>query len=297
MAATPLKISTMLAEYPVTAALVRGEVRSNDIALEFADVKVASGAFKRVVRNMEFDFAELAIVTYLIAKAHGKPLVLLPAVIVGRFQHQYLVYNSERGTLRPEDLAGMRVGIRSYSVTTSAWLRGILASDYGVDLNKVTWITFEEAHVAEFRDPPTVQRAGEGKDLVTMLLAGEIDAAVVGDRVPNDPRIKTVFADPAAAAKAWQSKYNAIQINHMVVVKESLVRSNPAAVRDIYRMLKESKARAGLPVAGQPDMNPFGISANRRNLEVAIDCVYQQGLIPRRFSVDELFDDVTRSLD
>jgi 4,5-dihydroxyphthalate decarboxylase len=142
-----------------------------------------------------------------------------------------------------------------------------------------------------------VQRAGEGKDLVTMLLAGEIDAAVVGDRVPTDPRIKTVFADPAAAAKAWQSKYNAIQINHMVVVKESLTRSNPAAVRDIYRMLKESKARAGLPAAGQPDMNPFGITANRRNLEVAIDCVFEQGLIPRRFSVDELFDDVTRTLD
>ena len=287
----------MLAEYPVTAPLVRGDVRSTSVVLDRADVSVASGAFKRVVRNMEFDCAELAIVTYLIAKAHGKPLVLLPAVVVARFQHQYIVYNSERGLLKPEDMNGKKVAIRSYSVTTSAWLRGILANDYGVDLNKVTWVTFEDAHVAEFRDPPTVHRAAEGKDIVGMLLSGEVDAAVVGDRLPNDPRLKTLIPDPVAAGAAWHKKYNAIQINHMVVVKESLSRSNSDAVREIYRMLKESKRLAGLPAAGHMDMNPFGVTANRRNLEVAIDYVHQQGLIPRKFTVDELFDDVTRTLD
>jgi 4,5-dihydroxyphthalate decarboxylase len=196
----------LLADYPVKLPLKRGEVRSPRIAFDFADVKVASSAFKRVVRDLEFDFAELAIVTYLIAKAHGKPFVLLPAVMVGRFQHQYIVYNAERGTLSPRDLAGKRIGIRSYSVTTVTWVRGILTNDYGLDLDSVKWVTFEEPHVAEFRDPPNVQRAAEGKDLTSMLLAGEIDAAIVGDRVPQDARIKTLIPDPEAAAKAWQKK-------------------------------------------------------------------------------------------
>ncbi len=82
----------------------------------------------------------------------------------------------------------------------------------------------------------------------------------------------------------------------MVVVTEALARSDPDAVREAWRLLAESKRAAGLPVPGELDTTPFGLEANRRNLEVAIDCVYRQRLIPRRFTVDELFDDVTRAL-
>src|SRR5256886_14854617 len=138
-----------MGDHAVTQAFKR-----NTSLFDFADVKAPATAFKRVVRDMEFDVAELAIVTFLLAKAHGKPLVLLPAVVLGRFQHPYLVYNRARGHLAPSDLAGRRVGIRSYSVTTVTWLRGVLAEEWGVDLDRITWITFEEPHVAEFRDPP-----------------------------------------------------------------------------------------------------------------------------------------------
>jgi 4,5-dihydroxyphthalate decarboxylase len=248
-----------------------------------------------VVRDLEFDCAELAVVTFLMAKAYGKPLSLVPAVVMARFQHPHIVYNMERGPLSPGDLAGRRVGTRSYTVTTSTWLRGILADDYGVDLHRIRWVTFEEAHVAEFRDPPSVERAPEGKELTAMLLAGEIDAAILPS-VPTDPRLKPLIPDPAAAAEAWRRKYNAIQVNHMVVVKDSLSKSQPEAVREIYRLLLESKKAAKLPKAGELDVNPFGVEANRRNLEVVIDTVHRQGMIPRRFAVDELFDDVTRKL-
>jgi len=292
----PIRLPTLLGDYPVTMALKRGEVRSPHVAFDFADVKVPSSAFKQVVRDLKFDFAELSIVTFLMAKAYGKPLVLLPAVLIGRFQHPYIVYNAERGQLSPGDLAGRRIGIRSYSVTTVTWIRGILASDYGLDLDSVKWVTFEEPHVAEYPDPKTVERAAPGKDLATMLLEGEVDAAIVGDRVPKDPRLKTLFPDPAAEAQSWHKRNGAIQINHMAVVKDSLSKSNPQAVREIYRMLAESKKAAGLPAAGETDMNPFGVETNRRNLEVAIDYVWRQGLSPRRFEVDELFDDVTRTL-
>jgi 4,5-dihydroxyphthalate decarboxylase len=293
----PVTLRALLGDYPITRALRPGDVTSPRVRLDFADVPSPAAAFKRVVRDLEFDVAELAIVTFLLAKAHGKPLVLLPAVVVGRFQHPYLVYNRERGPLAPGDLAGRRVGIRSYSVTTVTWLRGILAEDWGVDLDRITWVTFEEPHVAEFRDPPGVQRAPAGKELVPMLLAGEIDAAVVGDRVPADPRVVPLIPDPAGAARAWHAKHRAIQVNHLVTVRASLSRSQPQVVEETYRLLVESKRAADPPPAGEPDTTPFGLEANRRNLEVAIDYAHRQRLIPRRFTVDELFDDMTRELE
>ena len=294
--AEPVRLHTLLGDYPNTLALKQGALRSAQVAFDFADVKLAQTAFKRVVRDLEFDLAELALVTFLMAKAWGKPLVLLPAVLIARFQHPYLVYNAERGPLAPGELAGCRVGIRSYSVTTAAWIRGILANDYGVDLDRIRWVSFEDAHVAEHRDPPTVERAAAGKDALAMLLPGELDAAVIGNAVPADARLQPLIPDPAAAAADWHKRNGAIQINHMVVVRASLSQSRPQAVQEAFRLLQESKQAAGRPGAGAIDMNPFGVEANRRNLEVAIDYVYQQRLIPRRFEVDELFDDVTRAL-
>lgn len=286
-------VRTMLGDYPITAALKAGRVRSPDVAFEFADVKVPNTAFRRVVGG-EFEIAELAIVTFLMAKAHGRPLVLIPATVLGRFQHPFLVYNAARGALTPRDLEGKRVGIRSYSVTTVTWLRGILTRDYGVDLDRVRWVTFEDAHVDEFKDPPGVERAAAGKDLTQMLEAGELDAAIIGGAIPAGSPLRTLIPDPDAAAKAWHMKYAATQINHMVVARAG---TSPVAVTAFYRMLKASKEMAGLPRAGELDLLPFGVAANRRNLEIAIDYVYTQKLIPHRFTVEALFDDVTRELN
>jgi len=290
-------LKTLLGDHPTTLALKRGEVASPRVALDIADVPQAFVAFKRVVRDLEFDVAELAIVTYLMAKAHGKPYVLLPVVVLSRFQHPFLVYNAARGELRPGDLKGKRIGIRSYSVTTTMWLRGVLMNDHGLDIDSVKWLTTEEAHVAEFRDPPNVQRAPAGRDLLSMLLDGELDAIVLGDKTLKDPRLKRLIPEPEQAAKEWHARNRAIQINHMVVVKDTVTKSHPDAVREVYRLLREAKRLAPPPAVGALDMTPIGVEQNRRNLEVAIDYVYQQRLIPRRFTVDELFDDVTRRLD
>ena len=168
----PIRLKTLLGDHPTTLALKRGEIKSSSVALDIADMPQAYVAFKRVVRDLEFDVAELAIVTYLMAKAHGKPYTLLPVVVLSRFQHPFLVYNAARGELRPQDLNGRRVGIRSYSVTTTMWLRGVLMNDYGLDIDTVKWVTTEEAHVAEFKDPPNVERAPAGRDLLAMLYDG-----------------------------------------------------------------------------------------------------------------------------
>ena len=276
-----LRLKTLLGDYAVTEALKQGRIPSDSVAFDFADVKLPHTAFKRVVRDLEFDVAELSITTFLMAKAAGKPYSLLPAVMLGRMQHARLVHNVERGPFAPGDLPGRRVGVRSYSVTTGMWLRGILADDHGVDCDRITWVTFEEAHVAEFRDPRNVERAPQGKDVGGMLLAGEIDAAVMGDGVPADPRIRPLIADPEAAARAWRARTGALQINHLVTVKDSVP---DHAAAEVSRMLE-----ASIRAAGSPELNPCGIEANRRNLEVAIDYVYRQRLIPERYTVDELF--------
>jgi 4,5-dihydroxyphthalate decarboxylase len=273
-------LKALLGDYPVTAALKSGKVSSADLPLQFADVKLPQQAFKRVVRELEFDLAELAIVTFLLAKAHGKPYRLLPAVVTARFQHPYLACRSEK-YFSPQMLEGRTIGQRSYSVTTATWLRGILAEDYGVDVSKIRWVTFEEPHVAEFRDPPNVERAPGGKELAKMLLDGELDAAILGEP-PQDPRLRTVIPDPAAAARAWRAKHGAIQINHMVVAKDTVSRDLSSR---FYALLLESRK-----AAGNPEMNPFGLEANRRSLEAAIECVYRQGMIPRRYRVEELFE-------
>ena len=270
-------LKTLIGDYPVTK-----QFRTRSDRFEFAQFQGSVATmFKRVVRNLEFDVAEMAIMTYLVARAHGKPYRLLPFVVMARFQHPYLVHNADRGELSPKGLEGRRVGVRSYSVTTGAWIRGILADDYGVDLSRIQWVTFEEPHVAEFRDPPNVQRAAAGKDINAMLLAGEIDAAILG-AVPTDPKLKPVIRDPEAAGKKWGEKHRAIQVNHLVGVKNTV---SKATADEVYALLLESKK-----AAGDPPMLPHGLEANRRNLEVAIDCAYKQKMIPRRFTVEELFE-------
>ena len=267
-------MKALLGDYPVTRQF---KERSS---LEFADVKPPNTAFKRVVRNLEFDVAELALMTFLLAKAHGTPYRLLPAVVTARFQHAMLAYNPERGPLSPAQLAGKTVGMRSYSVTTATWVRGILADDYGVDLGRVHWVTLEDPHVTEFRDPANATRLPPGADLTAMLLAGEIDAAVLAEP-PKDGPLRTLIPDPASAAAAWRASHGAIQINHMVTVKSTV--SEPAA-RTIYAELERSR-----DAAGRPEMNPFGLEENRRNLEVAIECLERQRMLPRHLTVEELF--------
>jgi 4,5-dihydroxyphthalate decarboxylase len=267
-------LKTLIGDYPVTK-----QFRTRADRFEFAQFQGSVATmFKRVVRNLEYDVAEMAIMTFLVAKAFNKPYRLLPFVVMARYQHPYLVTNK---SLSPKELEGKRVGVRSYSVTTGAWIRGILADDYGVDISRIQWVTFEEPHVAEFRDPPNVQRAAAGKDINAMLAAGELDAAILG-AIPTDPKLEPVIPDPQAAGKRWGEKHRAIQLNHLVGVKSSV---SKAQADEIYGLLLESRK-----AAGDPPMLPHGLEANRRNLEVAIDCAYKQNMIPRRFNVEELFE-------
>ncbi|HTC63003.1 MAG TPA: hypothetical protein VK709_09175 [Candidatus Saccharimonadales bacterium] len=289
----PLTLQTLLASHPNISALRSGQLQSPLVNFVFADIKPANKGFKPLVREQKFDLGELAIVTFLQAKSYGKPYVLMPAVVVARGQHHTIFFNPERGHLDPRDLNGRKVGVRAYTQTTGAWVRGFLQEDYGVDFRSIQWITFEEPHVAEYADPPWVRRAPEGKQLLQMLLDGEIDAAIFGSENPEGTPLKPLIPNAAEVAARWAENHGGVPINHMMVIKESITQTQPDVVREIYRMLKESAAAAP---AKETAVLRFGVEAVRKSLETIIQYAEWQSLIPRRFSVDELFNDVTRSL-
>ncbi len=285
----PTTLRIAIGDYPHTLPLKRGEITSPWLTLDFVEIKPMHKAFKPMVREHAFDASELALVTYLQAKVYNKGLKLLPATMLARFQHGTVLHNIERGRLTPADLAGKRIGVRSYTQTTGVWIRGILQNDEGVDFSGVQWVTFEDGHLAEFSDPPGVIRAKPGQDITQMLIDGEIDAAIYGAAMPKDERLKSVVADPDAAAKAWYGKHHLVPVNHMVVVTDELAAAKPEAVDELYRLLEAGKKAAGLPVPGAADTTPFGKEANRPCLELLISYAEQQGLLPRPLTVDELW--------
>lgn len=289
MAASPVTLRVAIGDYPHTRPLKSGEIASPLLKLDFVEMKPMHTAFKPMVREHAFDISEMALVTVLQAKTYNKGLRLLPAAMLSRFQHHTCLYDGARGDMRPADLAGKRIGVRSYSQTTAAYIRGIIESDYGVDLSGVQWVTFEDGHVAEARDPAGVIRARPGQDITRMLLDGELDAAIYGAAMPDDPRLKSVIPDPDAAALAWYGKHGVIPVNHMVVATEEAVRAHPEAVAEFYRLLEQGKKAAGLPKAGEIDTAPFGREANRPCLEMLISYAVRQGLLPRGLAVDDLW--------
>ena len=266
-----------------------GALRSERYEFAFTEIVPVWDGFKGMIRDDLYEVAEMAIVTYLLSKAHGREIALLPAPMFGRFQHPYAIYNATRGPMTPADLNGKRVGVRSFTTTTGTWIRGILANDYGVDLAGIDWVTFEEPHVAEYRD--TTRRAPEGKKIVQMLLDGELDA-VLGES-SDDPRAKSLFGDPHAEAKRWYARHRLVPINHLVVLRSRDVKADPEMAREVYRLLREGKQLAGAPA--DPDPVPFGIEANRASLAMVADFAFQQGLLPHRVSVDDMFAE-TRDL-
>ncbi|WP_260926986.1 phosphate ABC transporter substrate-binding protein [Novosphingobium sp. 9] len=289
-----LTLRANVQDYPQTKALKDGRVSSEIVKLDFCGPEKAHNGFKPMLRENAFDCGELAIVTYLQAKAYGKPWVILPAPVSGRFQHHCAGYNRELGHVAPKDIEGKKVGVRTYAQTTGLWVRGVLQHEYGVDLNKVTWMTGGDGHLLEYTDPDNCVRLPKGSDIGQMMLDGELTATLQGVDLPKDPRVERLIPDPFNAAKEWFAREGVVPINHMFVVHEDLSKNRPDVVRELYRMIGETR---DLTEGGLPDpFPPMGLEANRKGLQLAIDWAYEQKIIPARMSVDSLFDETTGAL-
>lgn len=290
----PLNLRTLVGQYAHTASFRSGAVRSDRVQLCQIDIMPVYPAFRSMVRTLAFDVCEMAIVTYLMAKDRGVPLVLVPAVLVGRFPHTSLLCNSERRPVTVSHLKGRTIGVRSYTQTSGVWMRGILENEHGLDLRKLHWLTFEDAHVACYNDPPLARRASADDGLFAMLVSGKIDAAIA--ELPADPRIQPVFANRLDVGRAWARSHGLTPINHMVVVRGDLVQSHPWLPSELFRLLVASKAAAGHR-AGSHAPLPYGVSANLVALDMIAFYAFQQGLVSHRYHAESLFDETTRHLD
>ena len=286
---TKLTLSCALKRYPTTQSLLEGKITSPNFDFEFHEIEPIHDAFKPMAREQRFDVSELAVFTFLQAYVYQKPVVLLPIVLASRFQHGCIVYNTDfHKELTPQTLRGKKVGVRAYTQTTGAWVRNILSVEHGLDLESVEWVIFEGAHLAEYQEPPFVTRAPSGTKLLPMLMSGQVDAGILGNDLPDDPKIKPVIPDAAKAGRAWFDKTGELPINHMLVVKRDLLRFRPDLVREIYSMFKRAKESAPV-AAGAIDMRPIGYDAIAPSLEVVTQLAYEQKLVPSKISVEELF--------
>ena len=234
-------LKTAIATYPHTKGLKDGTVSVPGVQFEHVEVSPIIGAFRRMCRTLEFDVCEMAITTYLTAKAHDKPFTALPVFVMRQFHHSPIVYNIKSGVQSPKDLEGKKVGVRAYTVTTGVWARGILATEYGVDLDKITWVVVDEEHVQEYRKPANVMER-PGANLAEMLVEGELAAAIGVGKV-DSPDVKPLIPDAAAAEAAWYRKTGIYPINHTVVVKDALLQSDPSLAPRLFAGFEAAKAQ------------------------------------------------------
>ena len=322
---TMRRLKTTVATYGHTKALKDGTVTSPLLTLDFVEYNPMMIAYRKMVRDLEFDVAEMAVTTYLVAKAHGKAFTALPIVLNHILHHGDIQTRLDAGIEAPADLAGKRVGVRAYTVTTGVWVRGLLSSEYGVAPSSITWITDDEEHVQEFRAPQNVIAAPDGKSIVDLFHDGAIDAAFGGAAglgrsgppragwdaggapQPSAPIAKSLFPDAAQRDIDWYNRTGIYPIHGVLVVKDSVLASDPAIAPELCRMFTEAKElflqrlrsgaspepddarwqRFAAMVGGDP--LPYGIEANRKTLEALIAFAYEQQLIPTRYRPEDVF--------
>lgn len=312
-----LTLRTALMTRGHTRALTEGHVAPRTCDLVFEEVPGTPAiirAFRRMVRGLEFDVSEMALTTYLCARAHGKAFTALPVFPMRGLHHGAILCNTRAGIATPKDLEGRRVGVnRGYTVTTGLWARAILQHQYGVDLNRITWVLSGDEHVVEYRPPSNVVPLEQGLTLEDLIVSGEIPAAI-GVQVAS-PDVRPLIVDAKAAGFAALRERAFYPINHTVVVRNDLLAAHPDLAADLFHAFADAKRlyveqlAAGtiaqpssddeffgrvMTIAGDP--LPYGIEPNRAMLEAAVRHCVEQGILDRPVDVDDVFPPSTRQL-
>jgi 4,5-dihydroxyphthalate decarboxylase len=307
-----LHLTTVMRTQGANAALKDGTITPRHAVLDLVEVSPLPQAFRRMVRALEFDVSEMAVTTYLVAKAHGIRFTALPVFLVRGFHHEAIQVAAGSG-VRPEDLAGKRVGVnRGYTVTTGVWARAVLAEEYGVDLDGVTWALSGDEHVREYRAPTNTEPAGG--DLAELLAAGEL-AAVIGAGLTG-PDVAPLIPDAREAGLRALRREGFHPVNHLIVVRDELLHAHPGLAEDLFAAFAEAKRgyvealRGGAIADPTPldrlnaavtdttgrDPLPYGLEPNRAVLERLLDHAHSQHILDARPDLDTLFAKGTHDL-
>src|SRR5258708_468122 len=310
-----LKLKTVTRTQGNNEALKDGRVRPRGFEFDFVEVDPLIDAFRRMVRAREFDLYEMASTTYITARAHGKRIAGLPIFLMRAFHHGAVKYNVKSGITTPKDLEGRKVGVnRGYNVTTGLWARSVLQHQYGVDLDRITWVLSGDEHVAEFRPPANVVPIEKGRKMADMVASGELAAAI---GVESDhPDVKPLIADAKATALEALRDHGHYPINHLMVVKDDVLEAHPELGPDLFEAFSAAKrlyverlktGKIEKPTAADElhkrvmqitgrDPLPYGIGPNRGALEELIASAREQKIITRPTTIEELFPGNTHSL-
>lgn len=321
MADKKIHLKIAIAEHPHTSAIRNGSIPIEGVDAEFITVQPQIGAFRRMVRDVEFDVCEIAPTTYIIARAYGAPFVALPIFVVRRFHHSGLLVRPDAGIHSPKDLEGKKVGVRAYSVTTGVWTRQVLIDEYGLDNDKVTWVVDDEEHVTQLKLPANVMHTEPGVSLADMMASGELVAgfaAAAGIGRTGAPtggwkEVEADYPDLFPNAEEIEAEYFArtgiYPMHGTIVVKDSVLAENPWVAQSIYKAFDQAKKEwlakldAGeATTAGDKkyqklrkvvgnDPLPYGLKENLKTIEALEQTAFKQGLTPRRMAIHELFVD------
>ncbi len=291
------RLKTALVTRGHTQALKDGTVRPRTCEFDFEEVPVIIKAFRRMVRGLEFDVCEMAITTYITAKAHGKRFTAIPVFPMRAFHHGAIVYNTKSGIRGPKDLEGRTIGVnRGYTVTTGVWARAILQHQYGVDLSRITWVLSGDEHVAEWQPPANVVPMEAGRSMEQLVASGEISAAI-GVQV-DSPDVQPLIPDALEAGLEALRTRGVYPINHTIVVKDELLNAHADLAPDLYSAFVEAKRlymdRLDDPLllrvkAITGDPLPYGVDANRPVLDSIVQHAVEQGIIRRPIALEKLF--------
>jgi ABC-type nitrate/sulfonate/bicarbonate transport system substrate-binding protein len=311
---TERKLKTVTRTQGNNQALKDGSVRPRTFEFDFEEVSVLVDAFRRMVRGLEFDISEMALTTYICARANGKRFTALPIPLVRAFHHGAIKVTDRAGIATPKDLEGRRVGVnRGYTVTTGLWARSVLQEEYGVDLSRITWVLSGDEHVAEYRPPANVVPVEAGKKIADLLVAGDL-AAAIGIEVDH-PDVHPLIPDAEEAGFAALRQRGHYPINHVMVVRDELLAADPVLGADVFQAFADAKriylerlngGRIEQPTAIDKlhrrvqaitgDPLPYGIEPNRAMLEAAVEHCLTQGIITERVAIEDLFDRGTHGL-
>jgi len=289
-------------------ALKTGEVTPHGFRFEFEEVPVLVSAFRRMVRELAYDVSEMALTTYLVAREHGVEFTALPVFLARGLHHGVIQVAAGGGIRNPKDLEGRRVGVdRGYTVTTGVWARAILRDDYGVDLDKITWVLSGDEHVSQYRPPGNVVPVKPPRSLEDLLRSGKL-AAVLGAPI-DAPDVVPLIPDPTEAAFTALRERGLYPINHLVVARNDVLRQRPDIAADIFDAFARAKQlyvdRLGNGAIESPtptdrmyrrvfeitgaDPLPYGIDPNRQMLEQLVRTGVDQKILSRPVKLENVF--------